>query len=143
MISFTSSCELSMTELGADPHPLPAATVGRNGQCAVCLSVQHKSSLPTVRTRLPLSPPRPSFPSLMLPSIGAGIRSNCVQPGATATAMFASFPPDLQSAVTDSVPLKRVADPTEIAEVMLFLASDKSSYMNGSSLAVHGGKTPT
>ncbi|PRQ70112.1 short-chain dehydrogenase/reductase SDR [Rhodotorula toruloides] len=72
-----------------------------------------------------------------------GIRSNCIQPGATDTAMFAAFPPDLQSAVTDSVPLKRAAQPTEIAEVMLFLAGEKSSFMNGSTVAVHGGQTPT
>ncbi|ORY90319.1 short-chain dehydrogenase/reductase SDR [Leucosporidium creatinivorum] len=72
-----------------------------------------------------------------------GIRSNCVQPGATATEMFESFPDERKAAVKDSIPFKRVADPNEIAEVMLFLVSDKSSYMNGSSLAVHGGKTPT
>ncbi|GAA5849438.1 hypothetical protein JCM9279_000904 [Rhodotorula babjevae] len=72
-----------------------------------------------------------------------GIRSNCIQPGATATDMFAQFPPELQSAVTASVPLGRAAAPSEIAEVMLFLASDKSSFMNGSTVAVHGGQTPT
>ncbi|GAA6023310.1 hypothetical protein JCM10207_006229 [Rhodosporidiobolus poonsookiae] len=72
-----------------------------------------------------------------------GIRSNCIQPGATATDMFASFPPELQGAITSGVPLKRAAQPEEIAEVMLFLAGEKSSYMNGSTVAIHGGQTPT
>ncbi|GJN88238.1 hypothetical protein Rhopal_001203-T1 [Rhodotorula paludigena] len=63
-----------------------------------------------------------------------GIRSNCIQPGATATEMFASFPPELQTAVKD---------PLEIAQVMLFLAGEQSSFMNGSTVAVHGGQTPT
>ncbi|GAA5854815.1 hypothetical protein JCM8547_004080 [Rhodosporidiobolus lusitaniae] len=72
-----------------------------------------------------------------------GIRSNCIQPGATDTAMFRSFPPELQAAVTGGIPLGRVAQPEEIAEVMLFLASEKSGYTNGSTVAVHGGQTPT
>ncbi|GAA6001939.1 SDR family NAD(P)-dependent oxidoreductase [Rhodotorula paludigena] len=72
-----------------------------------------------------------------------GIRSNCIQPGATATEMFASFPPELQTAVKASVPLGRAADPLEIAQVMLFLAGEQSSFMNGSTVAVHGGQTPT
>ncbi|BGP45690.1 hypothetical protein JCM10450v2_001520 [Rhodotorula kratochvilovae] len=72
-----------------------------------------------------------------------GIRSNCIQPGATATDMFASFPVELQSAVKASVPLGRAGTPEEIAEVMLFLAGEKSAFMNGSTVAVHGGQTPT
>ncbi|GAA5841626.1 hypothetical protein JCM11251_004235 [Rhodosporidiobolus azoricus] len=72
-----------------------------------------------------------------------GIRSNCIQPGATDTAMFGSFPPDLQAAVTAGIPLGRPAQPNEIAEVMLFLAGEKSSFMNGSTVAIHGGQTPT
>ncbi|KAK4052235.1 hypothetical protein OIO90_004457 [Microbotryomycetes sp. JL221] len=72
-----------------------------------------------------------------------GIRSNCVQPGATDTKMFDQFGPELKAAVTDTIPLKRMARPEEIAEVMSFLASDKSSYMNGSTVAVHGGQKPT
>ncbi|KAK4046659.1 hypothetical protein OIV83_005942 [Microbotryomycetes sp. JL201] len=72
-----------------------------------------------------------------------GIRSNCVQPGATDTKMFDAFGPELKAAVTDTIPLKRMAKPEEIAEVMAFLASDKSSYMNGSTVAVHGGQKPT
>ncbi|KAM0793801.1 hypothetical protein ACM66B_001217 [Microbotryomycetes sp. NB124-2] len=75
--------------------------------------------------------------------ISLGIRSNCVQPGATDTKMFDMFGPELKAAVTESVPLKRMARPEEIGEVMCFLASDKSSYMNGSTVAVHGGQKPT
>ncbi|KAL8283790.1 hypothetical protein RQP46_005222 [Phenoliferia psychrophenolica] len=72
-----------------------------------------------------------------------GIRANCIQPGATDTDMFSSFPPALQEAVKDSNVLKRVGQPNEVAEAMLWLASDKSSFVTGSTLAVHGGQTPT
>jgi NAD(P)-dependent dehydrogenase (short-subunit alcohol dehydrogenase family) len=39
------------------------------------------------------------------------------------------------------VPLKRVGRPEEIAQTIVFLASDKSSFMTGATLAVDGGKT--
>lgn len=39
--------------------------------------------------------------------------------------------------------MNRAAEPIEIAEAMLFLASDKSSFMTGSTIAVHAGQTPT
>ena len=39
--------------------------------------------------------------------------------------------------------MKRSADPREIAEVMAFYVSDRSSFCNGSTIAVHAGQTPT
>ncbi|GAA6041734.1 hypothetical protein JCM8097_008304 [Rhodosporidiobolus ruineniae] len=73
-----------------------------------------------------------------------GIRTNCIQPGATDTDMFNGFPDELREAIKKTVPLKRTASPLEIAQVMLFLSDpDKAGYMNGSSVAVHGGQAPT
>ena len=45
-----------------------------------------------------------------------------------------------KAAVVSGVPVKRVGLPEEIAQVIVFLASDKASFMTGASVAVDGGK---
>ncbi|KDQ56238.1 hypothetical protein JAAARDRAFT_305951 [Jaapia argillacea MUCL 33604] len=73
-----------------------------------------------------------------------GIRVNTIQPGATRTQMYmGSFTEETRNEIESANVLKRAADPSEIANVMLFLASDESSFMTGSTVAVHGGQTPT
>ncbi|NMO04349.1 SDR family oxidoreductase [Gordonia sp. TBRC 11910] len=75
------------------------------------------------------------------------IRVNAVHPGITDTAMMAYFhelgnpddPASVQTAWEANIPMKRYADPREIANVMLFLVSDESSYCTGSSFVVDGG----
>lgn len=77
----------------------------------------------------------------------AGIRANCVCPGFTLTAMVKSFfegQPDPQAAeqqATNLHPLGRLAEPRDIANAMLFLASDDASWITGESLVVDGGLT--
>ena len=70
-----------------------------------------------------------------------GIRCNALLPGATDTAAFRQFAGDAQSRafVAGLYALKRVADPDEIAQAALFLASDMSSFVTGSAMAVDGG----
>jgi 3alpha(or 20beta)-hydroxysteroid dehydrogenase len=69
-----------------------------------------------------------------------GIRVNSVYPGMVDTAMLPSAGvPGTDTARTAHVPLGRVGQPAEIAEVVLFLASDASSYMSGAELVVDGG----
>jgi NAD(P)-dependent dehydrogenase (short-subunit alcohol dehydrogenase family) len=70
-----------------------------------------------------------------------GIRVNCVAPGFIATPMVASVlnlfdDPAVAEAIT---PMRRPGTPAEIAEACLFLASDASSYCNGSVLVADGG----
>lgn len=81
------------------------------------------------------------------------IRVNSIHPGAVATPMFEKGPTwndfvtqmgGLESAwkkIAESAPLGRVAEPQEIANAILFLASDASSYMTGSELIIDGGFT--
>ncbi|RLG40077.1 MAG: short-chain dehydrogenase [Thermoproteota archaeon] len=73
------------------------------------------------------------------------IRVNCICPGSVETPMrqriMASKAPEERRAAELKIPIKRVARPEEIARAILFLASDESSYMTGSTLVVDGGWT--
>ncbi len=65
-----------------------------------------------------------------------GIRVNCVSPGPVATEMLSA---ERQAKGAALVPMQRVAEPSEIAEAVLFLASDAASYITGANLPVAGG----
>jgi 3-oxoacyl-[acyl-carrier protein] reductase len=69
-----------------------------------------------------------------------GIRVNAIQPGIIATAMTADLREDILEAKRAEVPLGRIGEPAEVANVALFLASDLSSYMTGTVLEVTGGR---
>jgi len=71
-----------------------------------------------------------------------GVRVNVVAPGPVETGMLNRFPGNSakKDALISSVPVKRVGEPEEIAEAIVFLSSGKSSYITGASLAVDGGK---
>jgi NAD(P)-dependent dehydrogenase (short-subunit alcohol dehydrogenase family) len=68
-----------------------------------------------------------------------GVRVNAVSPGPTSTpgteAMGDGF-----AAIVSTIPLGRAARPAEIAETILFLASDRASYLNGAVVPVDGGR---
>lgn len=68
-----------------------------------------------------------------------GIRSNVVSPGAVDTEMTRAFGEAQRNVYANSNPLGRMADPQEIAEVVAFLASEKSSFVNGQTISVCGG----
>lgn len=67
------------------------------------------------------------------------IRVNAVVPGFIKTPMTDSLPQKIKDMVMMQCALRRFGNPEEIAEVIAFLASDKSSYMNGTSVEVTGG----
>jgi NAD(P)-dependent dehydrogenase (short-subunit alcohol dehydrogenase family) len=79
--------------------------------------------------------------------VGRGIRVNAVSPGPVATPIFGRMGMNeeqmkgLEAQMASQVPLKRVADPGEIARAVLFLASSDSSYVVGAELVVDGGMT--
>lgn len=73
-----------------------------------------------------------------------GIRINAVCPGEVNTPMLQSerkepVTPELLQRLADTVPMGRLADPSEIASVVVFLASDQASYMTGSLVLVDAG----
>ncbi|GAB1868853.1 Estradiol 17-beta-dehydrogenase 8 [Camponotus japonicus] len=69
-----------------------------------------------------------------------GIRVNAVLPGLIDTPMSAHISDEAREMFIKNVPLQRVGKPEEVAEVIVFLASDRSSYINGASIEVAGGK---
>jgi 3-oxoacyl-[acyl-carrier protein] reductase len=70
-----------------------------------------------------------------------GIRANAVCPGFVATTIIDNIPDKVIQSLEAKVPLGRLAQPEEIANVYAFLASDEASYINGAVLEVSGGLT--
>jgi NAD(P)-dependent dehydrogenase (short-subunit alcohol dehydrogenase family) len=71
-----------------------------------------------------------------------GIRVNVVSPGGTETRLIRSYldaQPAVEDALNKSVPLGRLAEPNEVAQAVLFLASSDSSFVAGHELFVDGG----
>ncbi|MFS8102044.1 SDR family oxidoreductase [Lentzea alba] len=69
----------------------------------------------------------------------AGVRVNSVAPGPIRTDQAVQEAGELFQTITELTALKRVGEPEEIAEAVLFLASDRSSYFTGSVLTADGG----
>jgi 2-hydroxycyclohexanecarboxyl-CoA dehydrogenase len=73
-----------------------------------------------------------------------GVNANAVCPGPTDTALFASMGgdnPKLREALTKAIPFRRLAQPSDLANVVAFLASDEASYVTGQTVSVSGGLT--
>lgn len=68
-----------------------------------------------------------------------GITSNCVAPGFTLTEMTAAIPKEHLVNVKDTIPLRIVADPIDIAYGYLYLASEEARFVSGICLTIDGG----
>lgn len=69
------------------------------------------------------------------------INVNCVCPGPTDTPLFASLPDKVKDGLIRAIPFRRLATPEEIADSVLFFASDSANYVTGQVLSVSGGLT--
>jgi meso-butanediol dehydrogenase/(S,S)-butanediol dehydrogenase/diacetyl reductase len=80
--------------------------------------------------------------SIALDYATSGIRCNCVCPGPTATPPYEAMriaDPELWQRTCDAVPMGRLADPSEVADAVVFLASDMARFVTGTALVVDGG----
>lgn len=69
------------------------------------------------------------------------INVNCVCPGPTDTPLFQGQPERMREALTRVIPFRRIAQPEEIAEAVMFFLSRRSDYITGQVLSVSGGLT--
>ncbi len=77
--------------------------------------------------------------SMAIDLAGFGIRSNCVAPGFIETDMTSELTGETKEAFLSKIPLKRLGKAEEVAEAVSFLASDRASYITGSTIHVNGG----
>jgi NAD(P)-dependent dehydrogenase (short-subunit alcohol dehydrogenase family) len=81
--------------------------------------------------------------SAALEGAAFGVRVNAVAPGPVETAMLDRFTgsPQRKASFAAGVPVKRLGRPEEIADAIVYVGSDKASYLTGQIIRVNGGKT--
>ena len=72
---------------------------------------------------------------------GQGLRVNAICPGAIRTSITDSLPPELIAGVVGATPVGRFADPSEVASLAVYLASDESKFVTGAGMVIDGGYT--
>jgi 3-oxoacyl-[acyl-carrier protein] reductase len=77
--------------------------------------------------------------SLAHETAGRGVRVNAIAPGFIATDMTAVLPDNVKEKMLELVPLKRMGSARDVADAVLFFASDESTYITGQVLPVDGG----
>jgi len=77
--------------------------------------------------------------ALALETAKKGITVNAIAPGFVKTAMTAQIPKDVIDKIVESIPVGRLAEPSEIARAVVFLADEKSSYITGQVMGINGG----
>ena len=69
------------------------------------------------------------------------INVNCVCPGPTDTPLFATLPEKVREGLVRAIPFRRLGTPEDVADAVLFFASDYSNFVTGQVLSVSGGLT--
>ena len=77
--------------------------------------------------------------SLAIEYAKKNININCISPGFIKTAMTDKLEEKFKEAIISKIPSARLGEPNDIANAVLFLCSDQSSYINGETLHVNGG----
>jgi NAD(P)-dependent dehydrogenase (short-subunit alcohol dehydrogenase family) len=77
--------------------------------------------------------------SLALELANKGVTVNCVAPGFIETAMTGAVPEEIMQRVIETIPVRRLGRPDEVARVVVFLAEPASSYITGQIYSINGG----
>ena len=77
--------------------------------------------------------------SLALEYSKKNININCISPGFIKTAMTEKIDDKFKDSIISKIPSGRLGEPKDIANAVIFLASDQSDYINGETLHVNGG----
>jgi acetoacetyl-CoA reductase len=77
--------------------------------------------------------------SMAIEGASKGITANCVAPGYIETDMVAEVPQKVIDKIVDTIPMKRLGQPEEVARVVEFLADPDSDYITGQVFSVNGG----
>lgn len=78
--------------------------------------------------------------ALALESAAKGITVNAICPGYIATDMTSSMKQDVLESIIRQIPAARMGKPEEIADLVVFLSSDKAGFINGSTITANGGQ---
>jgi len=68
-----------------------------------------------------------------------GVTVNTVSPGYIATDMTKAIAPEILDSITQTIPMKRMGEPEEIAQAVAWLADERTSYVTGANIPVNGG----
>lgn len=118
------------------PHLKAGASI--IGSSSVNSDMPSPTLLPYAATKAAIANMTASLAQLLAEQ---GIRANSVAPGPVWTPLIPStMPEEKVESFGQQVPLKRAAQPAELAPVYVMLASDESSYVSGARVAVTGGK---
>ena len=77
--------------------------------------------------------------SLAIEYAKKNINVNCISPGFIKTAMTDKLDPKFKELIISKIPSARLGEPTDVANAVIFLASDQSNYINGETIHVNGG----
>ncbi len=78
--------------------------------------------------------------ALALESAAKGITVNAICPGYIATDMTSSMKQDVLDSIVRQIPVARMGTPKEIADIVIFLASEKAGFINGATMTANGGQ---
>ena len=78
--------------------------------------------------------------TIALETASKGITVNAIAPGYCNTEMMQDIPEDIMKKIVAQIPVGRLGAPSEIADAVAFLASDKAGFMTGSTISINGGQ---
>ena len=78
--------------------------------------------------------------ALALESANKGVTVNAICPGYIATDMTSAMKEDVLQSIIKSIPAGRMGKPEEVADMVVYLASDKAAFINGASMTMNGGQ---